>query len=422
MGNLQCPICNTNNDDTVYYCVNCGQMLRAVELSDKEYKNYFDKKVVKSGGIFKFIILLIAVASIFYSLYKESLVPIVNLIIPPKIVSISSINKTINQNEKCDLPTKVAANMNYGKNKAVDITWTPENIDPSTPGTKTAIGKVSGYDGTINFTLSVLPHRIITQVKDCTVENSLIELNIKVLKNVKRVWFKICKDDKKKDKISYADNGSIKDKIYLPFGSGEYEITVLTSDNMDGSMFYVRDSFNVVNKDTRDMSFLLPEDYVESDSPEIIELANNIVFGLDTEYEKTLAIHDWVASNIAYDTEAYFNNNVHTYSALETVRGKKAVCNGYANLTAALNRSVGIRTKIVSGTAWTNKDILSKKTENHAWNETLIDGKWLIQDTTWDSGGIQPGTKKFIHQLSHEYFNPSPSKFEKSHQKISEKE
>ena len=118
--------------------------------------------------------------------------------------------------------------------------------------------------------------------------------------------------------------------------------------------------------------------------------------------------------------EALINNQVHEYSALETVSGKKAVCNGYANLTAALNRAIGIRCKIIVGTAKNNILDKTSKVSNHAWNETYINGKWIIQDTTWDAGGLDSLIKKFNFRLSHKYFNPSANVFARDHTKISE--
>lgn len=166
------------------------------------------------------------------------------------------------------------------------------------------------------------------------------------------------------------------------------------------------------------MQFLLPDQNIESDSSKIIELASSLVLGLKTDREKTLAIHDFVASNIAYDTDEYYSKKVVEKSALETLDGGKAVCSGYANLTAALNRAVGIKTKIIEGTAWNSN---SSNSEGHAWNETFIDGKWLIQDTTWDAGGVNSKTKQFVFSLSHKYFDPSLTEFEKNHKKTKEK-
>ena len=64
-------------------------------------------------------------------------------------------------------------------------------------------------------------------------------------------------------------------------------------------------------------------------------------------------------------------------------------------------------------------DVVSKD-NGHAWNETYIDGKWIIQDTTWDAGGVDISTNKFQFELTHKYFNPSPSTFKLDHTKTSE--
>ena len=93
--------------------------------------------------------------------------------------------------------------------------------------------------------------------------------------------------------------------------------------------------------------------------------------------EKTKAIHDWVAKNIAYDVAQLDSKQPREYSAVETLHNKSAVCNGYANLTAALNRAIGIKAQVAYGTV-THED--GTKVE-HAWNETFIDGSWISQDT-----------------------------------------
>ena len=55
-------------------------------------------------------------------------------------------------------------------------------------------------------------------------------------------------------------------------------------------------------------------------------------------------------------------------------------------------RSIGIPCNIVSGYALgidgvdTWAELTDTKTQNHAWNEVYIDGRWVIVDTTWDCG------------------------------------
>lgn len=211
--------------------------------------------------------------------------------------------------------------------------------------------------------------------------------------------------------------------VNLPFGSGDYQVKIhtSTSDNKDNLCYEMINSIKVKNKDTRDMRFLMPDTNVQSDSEKIRNLAYKITESCVTDMEKTKAIHDWVSSNIDYDVEASNNDNIHEYSAIETFEGKKAVCNGYANLTAALNRIVGIKCKIISGTVKNSIFDKSSENNNHAWNQTYIDGKWISQDTTWDASRISILTNKFRFKLSHKYFNPSPKAFARTHKKIIEK-
>jgi transglutaminase-like putative cysteine protease len=140
--------------------------------------------------------------------------------------------------------------------------------------------------------------------------------------------------------------------------------------------------------------YLLPSKLVQSHHPEIQKLATEITMGLKTNEEKSKAIFKWVASNITYDTESYFHDpsNPRYYSSLETLRDKQALCSGYANLNAALHRSVGIEAKVVYG-------------EGHAWNEVKISDGWQEQDPTYGSGGLDMNKKVFIPQFNEDYFS-----------------
>lgn len=142
--------------------------------------------------------------------------------------------------------------------------------------------------------------------------------------------------------------------------------------------------------------FILPSKLVQSHHPEIQQLANEITIGLKTDEEKSKAIFKWVASNISYDAESYFRDpsNPRYYSSLETLRDKQALCSGYANLNAALHRSVGIEAKVVYG-------------EGHAWNEVKISDRWQQQDPTYGSGGLDMKNKLFIPQFNDQYFSTS---------------
>ena len=61
-------------------------------------------------------------------------------------------------------------------------------------------------------------------------------------------------------------------------------------------------------------------------------------------------------------------------------------------MTAALLRAAGVPAKKVSGFAlgvsndYWPEDLDLEKDGNHSWNEFWANGRWIIIDTTWDSG------------------------------------
>lgn len=141
--------------------------------------------------------------------------------------------------------------------------------------------------------------------------------------------------------------------------------------------------------------YKLPTDSIQSDNIEIKNLASKITENASTDYEKARLIHDWVAENIWYDSDAANGPNSISWSsqsALTVLHDKKAVCAGYSNLTAALMRAAGIPCKFVSGElgSW---NIPGKSGEPHAWNEAFVDGRWIFIDTTGDSGNYYSNGK-----------------------------
>ncbi len=162
--------------------------------------------------------------------------------------------------------------------------------------------------------------------------------------------------------------------------------------------------------------------------PEIKELAMSITKNINTDYEKALAIHNWVCTNIYYDSDSIdgVSNNA-PYVASDVLEKRRAVCLGYSNLYAALCRSIGIPCNVVMGYAlgvgtgdvsW--NEINTHSTDaNHAWNEVYIDNRWVIVDTTWDSKNkIVDGITYTDDNISHLYFDANLKFFSTNHKII----
>lgn len=416
-----CPRCYYHNHCKNEICTNCGQWLKVKNSNHKKEKSLKTFSRSPLNSILGILVALGIILIIAYGKDFKNIVKIPNLF-TNEIINIDNKTIYINENDKLELPTNICAKMKRGKNELVNVKWETNTVDSAVVGSNNIKGFIKEYDKTVAYTINVLPHKIINNFSNCIVENSLIELKLNAPPYAKKVGFKILKDGEERHIKFPIENGIINCKVYLPFGSGDYKISVLINDrNRDEKAYYEYSNFNVNNKDKRNMRFLVPGEYIESDSKEIITLANKITELCSSDMEKTKAIHDWVASNVAYDTEAYYSGNLHNYGAIETMNEKKAVCNGYANLTAALNRAVGIKAKYVSGTAKNNMNNNSDKGIPHGWNETFVDNKWIIQDVTWDAGFTDKRTHKFTFELSDKYFNPSPNKFLLDHTKNGER-
>ena len=97
--------------------------------------------------------------------------------------------------------------------------------------------------------------------------------------------------------------------------------------------------------------FLSGDERIQSDNEEIRQTALNLTADCVTDREKALVLHDWVAENVYYDMDAYASGNYENLDAVNVLHLKKGVCEGYANLYAALLRSIGIPCRKQGGLA-----------------------------------------------------------------------
>ena len=97
-------------------------------------------------------------------------------------------------------------------------------------------------------------------------------------------------------------------EFWLRFGPGEYEVTVnvpeITDERRDYFRFYSVAEFTVINTAQEDMRNLLPSRGIQSDAPEIKELAERLTAGKKSDRSKAKAIYDFVAKNITYDVQS----------------------------------------------------------------------------------------------------------------------
>ncbi len=165
---------------------------------------------------------------------------------------------------------------------------------------------------------------------------------------------------------------------------------------------------------------------IQSDRESIRSIATQVSAGAQTEYDKAVALHDWVCSYMYYDIDNLDSPTTPPFYADEIIRTQRAVCLGFATLYASLCRSIDIPCNVVSGyalgvgadTEWTDETAATEY-QNHAWNEVYVDGRWVIVDTTWDTANkIQNGEKIKGEEVSHLYFDSNLQFFSQNHKII----
>ena len=115
-----------------------------------------------------------------------------------------------------------------------------------------------------------------------------------------------------------------------------------------------------------------------NDIPEWEALADTIVKDEWSDSLKAFAIHEWMTKNLAYDyykidvikdrRASYYGDYSGKHDTYET---KTGVCFDFANIYAAMCRSVGI-------------PAVTADTLTHTWNLIYIDGEWHEVDMTTD--------------------------------------
>ena len=163
---------------------------------------------------------------------------------------------------------------------------------------------------------------------------------------------------------------------------------------------------------------------IQSNSDGIISIAQQLTQGIDNDYDKVLALHDWICSYMYYDIDSLNAEDMPPYYATDIVKSQRAVCLGFATLMASLCRSIDIPCNVVSGYAlgvnddnmsWT-EETAATDVQNHAWNEVYVDGRWIIIDTTWDcQNKIENGEMIKGGDVSHIYFDANLQFFSNNH-------
>lgn len=218
----------------------------------------------------------------------------------------------------------------------------------------------------------------------------------------------------------FIPNGSFEQRIWLRFGSGSYSINIAESSGFSyytvtspyqgdlngyGSMYSsgaTTCTFTVTNTSSvytaEEASFLMPSSWCQLDDFKITNAFNSIMAELPenaTVGQKLSALHDWEIHRMHYDYVS-LNGARKTQDALHVLEYAMGVCEGYANLYAAIARLAGVQSTVICA-----------QYNSHAWNNIKYKDNWLLLDATWDdptSGNSNSNVEKNPYDENYTYF------------------
>ena len=115
---------------------------------------------------------------------------------------------------------------------------------------------------------------------------------------------------------------------------------------------------------------LAPDMLIQSDHPDIRNLAADITADIDTARKKAERLVNWVYRNIDKQPVVSLPN------ALATLASRQGDCNEHAVLLAALSRAAGIPARVETGLMY-----LEGRFYYHAWNRLYLD-RWVTADAS----------------------------------------
>ncbi len=136
--------------------------------------------------------------------------------------------------------------------------------------------------------------------------------------------------------------------------------------------------------------YTLPSPKIDSNNPDIVKKAAELVQGEDDEFKAVFNMANWVAENVDYKLDQLTTEVAQPASWV--LQNKRGACDEMTSLFVAMARSQGIPARFVSGISYTEQaDVvrtLGTQWAPHGWAEVYFPGVgWVSFDITFDEYG-----------------------------------
>lgn len=210
--------------------------------------------------------------------------------------------------------------------------------------------------------------------------------------------------------VPNADMSTYSNIVYKITGISSYQLSL--SKNGSSNKLVISLKYKQAYRLTQALKNTTAYNRLTSSDLALLDRAQSIIVQIISpemsDYEKELAIHDYIVTTTSYDYDRLHNDTIpdSSYTAAGVLINKVAVCEGYSEATKLLLNLIGIECEIVTGFAGNNTA--------HAWNIVKIDGEWYMLDTTYDDP-VSFNNGKRIETLSYDYFNVTSATLKKDH-------
>ena len=192
--------------------------------------------------------------------------------------------------------------------------------------------------------------------------------------------------------------------IYVQKTSGGYEI--MESQVLDNNLTFAESAID-------------PQDAFRIQVPDTVAAKSHEIVGNETDdYTKVFLLHQWVAENIYYDYDAYYDPDLRTINTATVLDQRRGVCAGYASLLRDLILAQGIPAIYCSNLSLNSGSyaLTASGGEDHAHTEAYVDGRWMVMDATWDSNNeYRNGSYLTEAPNGYYYFDITPEAFALDH-------
>jgi hypothetical protein len=185
--------------------------------------------------------------------------------------------------------------------------------------------------------------------------------------------------------------------------TGEQAIVLVNRIFKQFGTFYVDTEYELLEASEQSLPVVIREDRAKQVYDKAKAVVAEIIRPGMSDYEKELAIHDYLLLHVAYDYDNYVQDAVpyDSYTMYGALIKGVAVCQGYAYAAQLMLEMAGIESHIVTGTA---------NGIPHAWNKVKIGGEYYNLDVTWDDP-----VPDVQGRVTYGYFNVTDEELRRDH-------